>query len=100
MASNTSTKRFEGLLWALAVLGPILAAIVTDRHILGTIAAVWILSMAVVIPLHLLKAWHRLPTMGNKSEYAAWVGFETACVIAFISLVVYGLVYKGAAIGR
>ena len=102
MNLNISVKHVEGVLWALVALCLILAATVTDRSILGVIAIVWIISMAVVIPLHFLKAWRRLPTMCNKSQYAAWVGFETACVLALIGVFVYDLVYvyRGTAVVR
>ena len=85
-------RHFEGLLWSLAVICLILAAMVTDRRVLLAVAVIWLLSVAIVIPLHLWKAWRRLPTVVNKTGYAVWVGFETMCVAAFIVFCVHGLI--------
>jgi hypothetical protein len=40
-------------------------------------------------PLHFLRAWRKLEAVPNKGQYAAWVGFETACTLALVGGFVY-----------
>jgi hypothetical protein len=83
-------RHAEGLLWVVS-FGCLWAA-ASSKHYLPVIALVWLVSTATVIPLHFFRAWRRLGTVPNKGQYAAWVGFETACALALIGSFVYLMV--------
>jgi len=87
-------RHFEGSLWLLAVVCPILAAMTNQRAWLLPLALIWLLAICVVVPLPFWRAWRRLATVGNKTQYAAWVGFETVCVVGLIVVVVYSAVSR------
>lgn len=91
---NFLTKHFEDLFWSVALIFPILAAIVIERRMLPAIALAWILAIFIVVPLHFWRAWRRLRTVPNKTQYATWVGFETLCVLALIAVSVYGVMSR------
>lgn len=100
MRVNFFLRHLEGVLWSLAVLCLILAAVTRDRAVLAVIAAVWIAAIGIVIPLHFWRAWHRLPAVIDKTQYAVWVGLETVFILALVGLAVYGLIDRGGAVAR
>jgi general secretion pathway protein G len=77
-------KHAEGLLW-FASLGCLYAAALTSSKVyLPFIAVVWAVTMVAVVPLHFIRAWRKLGAVPNKTQYAAWVGFETICAVALV----------------
>lgn len=40
---------------------------------------------------YLWKAWRRTSDVPNKSEYKAWLTFETCCGLAFVGFLVYAV---------
>jgi len=81
----------EGVLWVVSFGCLWAAALTSPKVYLPVIAAVWLLSTVTVIPLHFVKAWRKLGTVPNKRQYAAWVGFESACTLALVGGFVYAL---------
>jgi len=85
-------RHVEGLLW-LASFGCLVAAALTSlKAYLPFIAVVWAVTMVIVIPLHFIRAWRKLGAVPNKGQYAAWVGFETACTAALVGGFLYLLI--------
>ncbi len=91
---NDVKRHIEGTLWVVSFGCLWAAALTSSRQYLPIIAVVWLVTTATVIPLHFSKAWKRLGTVPNKGQYAAWVGFETACALAFVGGFVYLLVSR------
>ena len=85
------TRHVEGMLWVVSFLSLMVAAMTTGKSYLMVLAATWMVSSMIVIPLHFYKAWHRLSQVANKRPYAAWVGFETITAVAFLGLLVYSV---------
>jgi general secretion pathway protein G len=50
---------------------------------------VWLLLTAVAIGFYFYRAWKRFPLVPNKGVYGAWLGFQTACVIAAVCLLIW-----------
>jgi hypothetical protein len=76
-------RHAEGLLW-FASFGCLYAAALTSSKVyLPLIAVVWATTMTVV-PLHFIRAWRKLGAVPNKTQYAAWVGLQTACTAALV----------------
>ena len=74
----------EGLLW-FASFGCLYAAALTSSKVyLQLIAVVWAVTGATVVPLHFIRAWRKLGAVPNKTQYAAWVRFETLCIVALV----------------
>jgi hypothetical protein len=87
-------RHAEGLLW-FASFGCLFAATLTSlQPYLPLIAVVWAVTTVTVVPLHFLRAWRKLEQAPNKGQYAAWVGFETACTVALVGGFVYLLILR------
>ena len=84
-------RHIEVILWAFALLLPLLANFGSSRLYLGLIAVVWLAATSTVVPLHFYRAWKKWESVPNRKEYAAWVGFETLATCGFIGLCLYGL---------
>jgi hypothetical protein len=84
-------RHAEGILWVASLLSLMAASKTTSKSYLSVLAALWIVSLVTVIPLHFYQAWRRLSEVVNKRQYAAWVGFETIVVVVIIGLFVYSL---------
>jgi hypothetical protein len=89
---ETMRRHVEGMLWAVSFLSLVVSAMMTTRAYLAVVACVWIVSSAVVIPLHFIKAWRRWPDLENKRQYAVWVGFEMTATIVLAGLFVYTMI--------
>jgi hypothetical protein len=70
-------KHLEGVLWLTAFGSLVLAAQASTRAYLMVIAGIFVISTAIVLPLHFFVAWRRLRTIPNKRSYAFWVGLES-----------------------
>lgn len=86
-------KHIEGVLWTFSVGVPFVAGLVGPSHLFLPIFGVWLLSTAIVIPLHFCRAWKRWAVVTNRREYALWVGFETAATLALVSLVICAVIF-------
>jgi hypothetical protein len=87
-------RYFEAVLWTLSVGALLAAAMVSSRPFLLFLATVWIVSTAIVIPLHFYRAWKRWAHVSNRRAYAVWVGFETAATLALISLGIFAAISR------
>jgi hypothetical protein len=87
-------QHLEGLLWALSIGAMPAAAMVSSRPFLLFLAVMWIVSTAIVIPLHFYRAWKKRAHVSNRRGYAVWVGFETVATLALISLGIYSVVSR------
>ena len=74
----------EGLLWFACVLSLFVGAILL-RPITLAFALIWIVVTAIVVPLHLYKAWRKLAAVPNPREYAVSVLLETIFATAVIA---------------
>ena len=50
---------------------------------------VWLLLTAVALGCYFYGAWKRLPLVPNKRVYAAWLSFQTVCLIAAVGLPIW-----------
>src|SRR5690349_19123004 len=50
---------------------------------------VWLLLTAAALGFYFFRGWKRLALVPNKGVYAAWLSFQTACVIAAIGLLIW-----------
>ena len=87
-------RHTEGMLWAISIGTLFMAAFASSRPFLLTLAIVWVSSTVIVIPFHFYRAWKRWAVVSNRTEYAVWVGFETAATIVLISLGVYSVMSR------
>jgi hypothetical protein len=69
------------ILISAAILLPSADAIRFAPEVLALII-VWLVLTAVAFGFYFYRAWRRLPLVSNKAEYAAWLSFESACVLA------------------
>jgi hypothetical protein len=53
------------------------------------ILAVWTTYTIVAVPLYFFRAWLKIRTVTNRTEYVLWLGFETLCAFALT----WGIVY-------
>jgi hypothetical protein len=93
-SSDYMKRHVEAILWTVSFLSLIVAAMATTRTYLFAIAVVWMVSTAVVIPLHFYRAWRRWREVPNRREHAAWVGFETVVTAILIGLFVYSISFR------
>jgi len=84
-------KHLEGILWLTTSGSLLLAAQTSTRAYLMVIAGVFVISTAIVLPLHFYGAWRRLRTVSNKHSYAFWVGLETLFACCLIFALVLGI---------
>jgi hypothetical protein len=85
-------RHAEGLLW-FAWFGCLYAAASTSSTVyLPFIAVVRAVTTVAVVPLHFIRAWRKLGAAPSKTQYAAWVGFETICAVALVGGFVYMVV--------
>jgi hypothetical protein len=84
----------EGILWTLSIGTLLVAGLAHSRLLLLILAAVWMASTAVVIPLHFYRAWNRWPLVPNKLHYAAWLGFETTATALLILLGIFRAIFN------
>lgn len=93
IATNVKGSNHVGIATIGWVVGLIIAAMFMPRPDFGShpslvikgvfvIIAVWTAYTAVAVPLYLCRAWYRLRTVPNKTDYALWLGFETLCAFA------------------
>ena len=105
VATNVKGSNHVGIATIGWVVGLIIAAMFTPRPDFGfhpslvikvifAIIVVWTAYTVVAVPLYLYRAWYRVRTVSNKTEYALWVGFETLCAIAVTSAIVWYVVLQ------
>ena len=73
------------ILVSAAIFLPSAEAIRFAPEILALVIA-WLSLTAVALVLYFYRAWKRLPLVPNKGAYAAWLSFQTACVITAVGL--------------
>lgn len=78
----------EGLLWSVSVVCLFFAAILL-RPVALVFAVAWLVTAAIVIPLHFYRAWRKLATVPDRTGYALRVLFETMFAAAAVALLVY-----------
>jgi hypothetical protein len=77
-------RHAEGLLWFASFGCLYAAALTSSKAYLPVIAVVWAVTTGTVVPLHFIRAWRKRGAVPNKTQYAAWVGFETICAVALV----------------
>ncbi len=83
-------RHVEGIFLAISSLSLLAAGMVNKTYLL-MLTCVWIVSSAIVIPLHFYKSWRRWPDVENKRQYGVWVGFETLAAIILLGLFIYSV---------
>src|SRR5450755_4321022 len=76
------------ILVSAAIFLPSAEAIRFAPEILALVIA-WLSLTAVALVLYFYRAWKRLPLVQNKGVYAAWLSFQTACVITAVGLLIW-----------
>jgi len=87
-------RHIEGVLWALSIGTPFVAAFVSSRPFLLILAIAWACFIVIVVRLHFYRAWKRWALVSNRCEYAAWVSFETLATLVLISLGIYSVLSR------
>jgi general secretion pathway protein G len=76
------------ILISAAIFLPSAEAIRFAPELLALVIA-WLVLTAVALGFYFYRAWTRIPLVPNKGAYAAWLSFQTACVIAAVGLLIW-----------
>ncbi len=86
-------NHLEGILWSVSIGALFLGGFISSHALVIAFGVAWLVqhdrhSAA------FYRAWKKWGYVTNRREYAAWVGFETAAVLALIVLGTYTVISK------